>query len=178
LNRLNRCPECWNIDTGGNLIQEVLVNSAAEIIPVKVRHFLSRFTGYLWAAPNTAFGVVAGLITVILGGRLCFVSGVAEVHGGLVPRFFTGVAGLHGIGALTLGHVILGVSQTELSALRDHEHVHIRQYERWGLFFLPAYALSSIWQFASGHHVYRDNFFERQANIFEANQGFRLNSLC
>ncbi len=44
-----------------------------------------------------------------MNGRLCFVSGVAEVHGGLVPRFFTGVAGLHGIGALTLGYVILGV---------------------------------------------------------------------
>lgn len=69
------------------LSKEVLVNSAAELIPVKVGQFLSRFTGYLWAAPNTAFGVVAGLITVILGGRLCFVSGAAEVHGGLVPLF-------------------------------------------------------------------------------------------
>lgn len=160
------------------LSKEVLVNSAADLIPVKVPHFLSRFAGYLWAAPNTAFGIVAGFITVILGGRLCFVSGAAEVRGGLVPRFFTGVAGLHGIGALTLGHVILGVSQAELSALRYHEHVHIRQYERWGLFFLPAYALSSIWQFVSGHHVYRDNFFERQANIFEANQGLSINSPC
>ncbi|MDO8964417.1 MAG: hypothetical protein Q7W30_08015 [Coriobacteriia bacterium] len=44
-----------------------------------------------------------------------------------------------------------------------HEHVHVRQYERWGPFFLPAYAISSLVQLARGGDPYRDNRFERQA---------------
>jgi len=64
---------------------------------------------------------------------------------------------------MTLGHVVLGASRAELDRLREHERVHVRQYERWGVFFLPAYILSSVWQVAHGRRGYRDNFFERQA---------------
>lgn len=76
---------------------------------------------------------------------------------------------------MTLGHVILGISQMELCALRAHEHVHVRQYEQWGLFFLPAYALSSVWQVAQGRSGYRNNFFEKQAYAVEATQALRSN---
>src|SRR4029453_8789681 len=65
--------------------------------------------------------------------------------------------------AMTVGHVILGVNRAELESCRVHEHVHVRQYELWGIFFLPAYALSGAWQRACGRDAYRDNFFERQA---------------
>ena len=41
--------------------------------------------------------------------------------------------------------------------------MHVRQYERWGIFFLPAYALSSLWQLAHGRDWYRDNRFELRA---------------
>ena len=50
-----------------------------------------------------------------------------------------------------------------LSSLRAHEQVHVRQYERWGLFFVPAYLVSSLWQLLRGRHIYRDNCFEREA---------------
>ena len=32
-----------------------------------------------------------------------------------------------------------------LNSLRDHEQVHVAQYERWGVFFVPGYLLSSAW---------------------------------
>lgn len=136
---------------------------------ITVRSLLSRFTAYIWTGPNTAFGVAAGLIFLCLGGRCRFVSGAVEIYGGLAGRFLGGPIGAFRLGALTLGHVIFGPSETELSALRLHEQVHVRQYERWGLFFVPAYALSSLWELTHGRSAYRDSFFERQAFASEAN---------
>jgi hypothetical protein len=46
--------------------------------------------------------------------------------------------------------------------LRKHEHVHVRQYERWGVLFIPAYVLSSLWQVLRGRSAYSANHFERQ----------------
>lgn len=65
--------------------------------------------------------------------------------------------------AITLGHVILAFSQDELAGLRAHEHVHVRQYERWGPLFAPAYFASSAWQWLRGRDPYWDNPFEKQA---------------
>jgi hypothetical protein len=65
--------------------------------------------------------------------------------------------------AFTLGHVVVGSSAAMLDALRVHEQVHVRQYERWGLLFVPAYLLSSLWCGLTGRHVYRDNVFEQAA---------------
>lgn len=45
----------------------------------------------------------------------------------------------------------------------DHELVHVRQYERWGIAFWPAYLLSSLWVRIRGGNAYWDNPFERQA---------------
>jgi hypothetical protein len=59
--------------------------------------------------------------------------------------------------------VVLGSSPQMLAALRSHEQVHVRQYERWGVLFVPAYLASSAWQLLRGRHVYRDNWFEREA---------------
>lgn len=136
---------------------------------------ISRFIAYTWAAPNTALGALAGLVMLCLGGRVRSVAGVAEFHGGWAGRCCAGLPGRFRFGAMTLGHVILAISQTELCALRAHEHVHVRQYEQWGLFFLPAYALSSVWQVAQGRSGYRNNFFEKQAYAVEATQSLRPN---
>jgi hypothetical protein len=46
---------------------------------------------------------------------------------------------------------------------RAHERAHVRQAERWGPFFLPAYFLASVLVAARGGHYYRDNRFERDA---------------
>ena len=35
---------------------------------------------------------------------------------------------------MTLGHTILGQTDAALDISREHELVHVRQYERWGLF--------------------------------------------
>jgi hypothetical protein len=99
------------------------------------------------------------------------VSGTVEFDHGRAGRLFAGFPARYRFGALTLGHVILGVSQARLEALRAHERVHVRQYELWGPFFLPAYALSSLWQAVRGRRAYRDNFFEMQACAIAANLG-------
>ena len=121
---------------------------------------LITLAAYAWASPNTLLGFLAGLAVLALGGRVRVVRGVAEFSGGLLASW---VAGAVRFNAITFGHVILGVSEAELAAARSHEHVHVRQYEAWGPFFLFAYAGSSLWQLLWGRRIYRDNFFERQA---------------
>jgi hypothetical protein len=121
----------------------------------------SRVAAFLWAGPNTLLGIVAGLIVLFLGGRWHVHGGTLEVTGGFIGRLLTTLPS--GGGAMTLGHVVLGTSRDILLVVREHERVHVHQYERWGPFFLPAYAASSIWQILRGRRLYRDNWFERQA---------------
>ncbi len=64
--------------------------------------------------------------------------------------------------AITLGHVVLSVVPMGEELLR-HEMVHVRQYERWGPFMIPAYGLGSLVALGRGGHYYRDNPFERSA---------------
>jgi len=123
----------------------------------------SRLAAYLWAAPNTALGLMFGLVMLGLGARAHVVAGVIEFDGGWLGRCCAALPHPFCFGAITFGHVILGTCQHQLAALRTHEHVHVRQYERWGVFFLPAYALSSLWEVAHGRNGYTGNFFERQA---------------
>lgn len=131
---------------------------------------LSKLIAYAWAAPNTLLGILLGLVMIVFGGRVHFMDGVAEFHGGWVGNFFASRPRPFCFGAITVGHVILGTCHNELSALRAHEHVHVRQYERWGIFFLPAYALSSLWEVCNGRNGYWNNSFERQAYAEEAKQ--------
>jgi hypothetical protein len=114
-----------------------------------------RIAGYAWASPNTLIGIVAGLAVLPCGGTVRIVRGVAEFAAGIPLRVR--------FDAITFGHVIIGVSEAKLAAARDHEHVHVRQYEAWGPFFLLAYAASSAWQLVRGRSMYYDNYFERQA---------------
>jgi hypothetical protein len=65
--------------------------------------------------------------------------------------------------AMTLGHVILGRDAECLASCREHEHVHVRQYERWGAFFIPAYLGASVYCWLRGYDAYFDNPFEREA---------------
>lgn len=64
---------------------------------------------------------------------------------------------------MTLGHVILGRDAACLDFARCHEHVHVRQVERWGPFFIPAYLLASLYYYLRGGRAYFDNPFEREA---------------
>lgn len=131
---------------------------------------VSKLIAYTWASPNTALGLLLGLTMLTFGGRVHFIDGVAEFHGGWVGNFFASRPSPFCFGAITIGHVILGTCHNELSALRAHEHVHVRQYERWGIFFLPAYALSSLWEVCNGRNGYWNNCFEKQAYAEDAKQ--------
>jgi hypothetical protein len=98
------------------------------------------------------------------GGRIEVVDGCLEAHGPLLNwslKHFTLLPG--GIAAITLGHVIVGRDAPALLATRRHERVHVRQYERWGPLFVPAYCAASIWALVIGRHPYTDNWFEMAA---------------
>ncbi len=116
-----------------------------------------------WAAPYTALGLVAGLTVLATGGRVRIMRRTFEFSGGLLPIVLAQLPQSRRFSAMTLGHVILGVNSHLLDTLRDHEQVHVAQYERWGPLFIPAYLLSSAWQMCCGRCAYRDNYFEKQA---------------
>jgi hypothetical protein len=118
---------------------------------------------YVWASPNSVLGLAIGGVMILLGARATRVAGVLEVGSGLVGSLLGPTRIALPWRAMTLGHVILGIDESALDSSRAHEHVHVRQYERWGPFFLPAYVISSLWQVACGRRCYRDNWFERQA---------------
>ena len=118
---------------------------------------------YLWAGPNTVLGLALGSVAVLFGGRMQRHRGVVEVSGGRIGQSLAKLPPSLGFSAMTLGHVILAVDRSALAHLRLHERVHVRQYERWGPFFLPAYLLSSLLQLLRGRHPYRENHFEQQA---------------
>jgi hypothetical protein len=123
---------------------------------------VARPAAYLWAAPNTLLGLALLPLVLATGGRVRVERGAVELHGGFA-RFFLRRCLLIRASALTLGHVILGQDLDCLDHARDHEHVHVRQYERWGPLFLPAYFLSSFWCWRKGKNPYLDNLFEIEA---------------
>jgi hypothetical protein len=128
---------------------------------------LMRCLRYLWAAPYTVLGTAFGLVALVFGASWRLERGVLEFYGGRLGRRIGGLPQPLGFSAMTLGHVILAVDRTALTQLRQHEHVHVRQYERWGLLFVPAYLLSSLVQLLRGRNPYRENHFERQAYALE-----------
>lgn len=68
-----------------------------------------------------------------------------------------------GAHAITFGHVIIYRSRTLREAIRKHELIHVRQYERLGPLFIPAYLAASLVALLRGKDPYRDNVFEREA---------------
>ena len=119
---------------------------------------LGRWARRFWASPNTLLGLSLGLLLVPFGARLRIVDGVIEIAARRAPprRRWP-------FAAITFGHVVLGTHAQELQRLRAHERVHVRQCERWGPLFLPAYLLAGAWQWLRGRDAYRDNPFEVEA---------------
>lgn len=111
---------------------------------------IRRVWNYVWAAPNTAVGLLAA---ATVRGRWSLRRGVLLVEharGGLAAAL-----GWRGFTAITLGHVVIVRGQAG-DGLLAHELAHVRQSERWGPTFFPAYLLASI----AGH---RRNPFEKAA---------------
>jgi hypothetical protein len=118
---------------------------------------------YLWVSPATLVGLLLGLAAIASGARARVVEGALEVAGGGVRALILRLPEGLRFGAITLGHVIVGLDHGVLEEARAHEQVHVRQYERWGLFFFPLYLGSSLLQLARGRDPYRDNCFEAEA---------------
>jgi hypothetical protein len=122
-----------------------------------------RVAAYAWAGPNTLLGLSAGLVMLACGATARRIQGTIEFSGGAIGLLLASRRQPFRFQAVTFGHVILGTSAAALAGAREHEQAHVRQYERWGPFFLPAYLASSVWQLVTGRHVYHDNYFERHA---------------
>ncbi|HEV7299781.1 MAG TPA: hypothetical protein VGN72_10480 [Tepidisphaeraceae bacterium] len=119
---------------------------------------------YLWAFPTTAIGLMLTIIALATGGRAKRHTGVLEVHGGCLTFLLHRCTMLpYGAAAMTLGHVVLARDEACLTATRVHERVHVRQAERWGPLFMPAYAIASLVAKLRGGDAYRDNVFEMEA---------------
>lgn len=130
---------------------------------------MRRVLVYLWALPVSLLGILAALIARGSGGRLQQVDGVLESAGGwpawVLQRGFP-FSGA--VAAITLGHVVVGVSPEALQATRAHERAHVRQFERWGTLLLVLYPLAGLVALARGGHPYRDNLFECEARTAES----------
>lgn len=127
-----------------------------------------RLLAYLWASPASTVGLLLALMACVRG-RIQVHTGVVEAEGPLLSWCLRSLVPMHGgVAAMTVGHVVLARDAHALSDTRAHERVHVAQYERWGVFFFPAYALASLWAAARGRHFYLDNWFEREARAGEA----------
>ena len=107
--------------------------------------------------------MLLGCVALLAGGWWRTRAGAIEFGGGRAGRLLTRLPPPFSFCAMTLGHVVLGTDAGTLDRVRVHEQVHVRQYERWGPLFLPAYLLSSLAQLLRGGRPYRDNRFEREA---------------
>lgn len=116
---------------------------------------------WVWVGPWNVLGILLAVGSRLTGGSWRTSGHTLEVHGGLADWLLrrTPVDAI----AITIGHVILGRTAAALEITREHELVHVRQYERWGPLFVPVYFLLSGWMWLIGKDPYRDNPFEREA---------------
>jgi len=128
-----------------------------------------RLVAYLWVSPVTVAALAFVGLGLVTGGRADVVAGVIEVHGGVITWLLRrGSPWMGPISAMTLGHVILGRNQECLDTSRFHEHVHVRQFERWGALMIPLYLGASVWCRIKGRNPYLDNPFEVEAYAEDA----------
>jgi hypothetical protein len=113
-----------------------------------------RLARYLWAGLYS----LVGLLFLPFFKRARVTRGVVLGEGAEWP----GKLGWR-YSAITLGHVVLSTREQISQETFEHELVHVRQYERWGPLFIPAYLVASLVALIKRRHYYKDNFFEAQA---------------
>ena len=123
--------------------------------------FIKQFVLVLWASPTTIIATAIGVLGLPFGTKFRRQGRTLEIYGGVVEWLLskTPVDAL----AMTLGHVIWRQNSASLDFCREHELIHVRQYERWGPFFIPLYFYYSFLMWLTGKHPYYDNPFEREA---------------
>lgn len=111
----------------------------------------------LWAGPTTLLGLLAALCSLTRprarDGALVCTSGRGFARYFLIRR---------GYCAITLGYVILLTPEAPIDVMA-HERVHVRQAERWGPLFIPAYLISMVVARFRGLDPYWNNSFEAEA---------------
>ncbi len=130
---------------------------------IALMQIVLRVLAFIWASPYSLLGLLLGVIGLCTGGRARIRGRTIEFHGGAVKWFVAHLPPGSLTLAITLGHTILGQSDASLDIARDHEMVHVRQFERWGPLMGPAYLLASLGLWFAGRNPYRDNPFEREA---------------
>jgi hypothetical protein len=138
------------------------------------RQILIRFLiamAIVWAAPWTLLGLMLGVAAVATGGGIRRIGRVLEFHGGWLDWVLRWAPIAGGAAAMTLGHCVIARSAADLDRCRGHELVHVTQYERWGLLFVPAYFACSAWMWLRGRDPYLDNPFEEEAYGCESPRG-------
>ena len=127
---------------------------------------------YVWAFPGSCVGLLLVVVAWSTGGGVQIVDGVVEAYGGRLTEILRKPFWISGpIAAITFGHVVLGCDPITLQRTRRHERVHVRQYELWGPFFIPAYVLASLWIGCRGGNAYLDNPFEVEAYAIDDGWG-------
>lgn len=117
----------------------------------------------VWASPWSLLGVALGLVNVASGGTWRLRGRVLEFEGWFLRWLLNRAPLIGGASAMTLGHTVIARGQDELDRTREHEFVHVQQYERWGPLFVPAYFTAAFYQWLRGRHPYWDNPFEKEA---------------
>lgn len=117
----------------------------------------------IWASPCSLAGLAIGVAVIACGGTARRLGRTLEfaLSEADVPQL--SLLARSPFVAITLGHVIIGLSRAGLNQVRSHELVHVRQYELFGPLFFLAYPCSSVLAALHGRCPYRDNLFEIQA---------------
>lgn len=122
----------------------------------------------LWASPWTLLGLLVGIVGSPFSGKIVFYRGTVGCYGRGVAVLLRRVPITGGARAITLGHAILACDRLALISTHPHELVHVRQYERWGPFFVPAYMICGVWLWWNNGDAYWDNPFEKEAYRLES----------
>lgn len=123
---------------------------------------------YLWVAPITCIFLPLIPLAYCIGGSFAIHSGVIEISGGkLGQRLNKGLPLFGSAAAITLGHIVLGISPYYLNRTRVHEREHVRQFERWGFLFPLIYLGAGLWVWSKGKRFYLDNPYEIAARQAE-----------
>jgi hypothetical protein len=135
---------------------------------------IKRIAKTVWALPVSLIAV-ALLPLAIWRAQWRVNDGVLEVVSPALSWFlggawFRALAGGSGFAAATIGQVIVARDARCMAGCRAHEHVHVRQCERWGPLFPFAYIGVGLWVALKTRRFsayYWDNPFEVEARAAE-----------
>ena len=135
----------------------------------------ARVLRVLWVLPVSVFALPL-LPLALWRAQWRVIGGVLEISSPALSWFLQGpwfraMSGGSGFSAATIGHVIVARDSECMDGCRVHEHVHVRQCERWGALFPLAYVVAGLhaaWRAKSWPAYYWDNPFEQEARAAEA----------